>query len=401
MPIKQRIALGALVMFFAPVGCSDNPTERPQDDAQITPHEASTGGLGISGVIKDALGVPVEGVEVEVSGETAYSTHEGVFTISGLTAGAATLTATQSWFNEHSQAVTVEATGMTNVEVTMEVKPLKLEAADKALAEEYLKTFDWTQDTLSIVIIPRPTRVALDNAIYWHNPAMFRDTSSTEALTPAPQPNINGGAENFTFPITSGDNKDQEAFEGATIADAIEDTPLTADEREQFMIWKPMMNWLKNWDSSQSATINAVGVAVARQVWGSNAIAPQEIEEVYFHGEEIWVKVVFENFVKLGSGVTDTDGDGRQEIFTKVAPTHVSADIIAKLKADYIAPTFDTHGLSKEINHSLTELYSTTSASVKGYIGEPFTVEGSGTVSYPFVVLEHSQGQINVLLVSP
>jgi len=62
--------------------------------------------------------------------------------------------------------------------------------------------------------------------------------------------------------------------------------------------------------------------------------------------------------------------------------------------------TFATHGLSIEVSKSLNELYSTTGAHVERYIGQPFDVPNLGTITYPFVVLRHSAGQENVILVA-
>ena len=60
---------------------------------------------------------------------------------------------------------------------------------------------------------------------------------------------------------------------------------------------------------------------------------PQKIEHVYLHGGEIWVKVVFADFLNLGTGISDTDGDGQKEIYAKVADTHYDAELHDKLDA--------------------------------------------------------------------
>jgi acetylglutamate kinase len=84
-----------------------------------------------------------------------------------------------------------------------------------------------------------------------------------------------------------------------------------------------------------------------------------------------------------------------------VASRFVAADIAGKLTSEYIATVYNTHGLSKEVTKSLNELYSTTAAQVEKYIGEPFEIVGTGTISYPFVVLRHANGKKNVILVAP
>jgi hypothetical protein len=186
----------------------------------------------------------------------------------------------------------------------------------------------------------------------------------------------------------------------ATIVDAIKDTPLGATEPGDFMMWTSMMNWLGEWDSAKSVGLKVAGLAVRNQGWGSNAIRPQEIEKVFLDPatQKLWVKVVFEPFVQLGPGVTDDDGDGRKEIYAALAGVHYTAEIINALANTYMKATFTTHGLSKEVSKSLNELYSTTGAQVERYLGQPFEVPGLGTITYPFVVLRHTGGQKNVIL---
>jgi hypothetical protein len=167
------------------------------------------------------------------------------------------------------------------------------------------------------------------------------------------------------------------------------------------MMWNSMVNWLTEWNAQKSVTLKLVGLAVRQQGWGGNAIRPQEIEKVFLDpGNKLWVKVVFENFVQLGAGITDDDGDGRKEIYAAVASAHYTSEIVDALVNTYAKTTFSTHGLSKEVSKSLNELYSTTGAQVERYIGQPFDVPGLGTITYPFVVLRHAGGQKNVILMS-
>lgn len=391
------LLLGASVVIW---GCSEDPAARdggPSGDG--APTEGGAGGPGLTGTVQDQKGVAVGGVQLEVGSEKAFTTGKGVYTLSNLTPGPVTVKVTQSWFKDKSVSATVEQSGMTTLNITIEEHPLTLDPADKTLADTYNQSFDYTKDTLSIVVVARPSRKELDNAIYFRNPALYRDTSSEKDITPSPQPNIaSGTASGFTFQTGGG----SEALELSSIVDTLDDSPLTKDEKVDYLMWRPMMNWLKDWDASQLGGLPEVEQAVKQQGWGdANAVSPQAIEQVFLHGKELWVQVVFEAFVKLGPGVTDSDGDGRVEIYARLAPAHYSDAIVTKLQTDYVQPTFDTHGLSKEINQSLNELYTTTAAQVEKYIAQPFTVTGVGTINYPFVVLKHSEGQQNVLLVGP
>jgi len=392
------LLLGASAVIW---GCSEDPAARdggPSGDS-IAPTDGGPGGPGLTGTVKDEKGVPVGGAQLEVGSELAYSTDKGLYELTNLNPGPVTVKVTQSWFKDKSVSATVEQSGMTTLNIVIEEHPLTLDPADKTLADTYNQSFDYTKDTISIVVLPRPSRKELDNAIYYRNPALYRDTSSEKDLTPSPQPDIaSGSASGFTFQTGGG----SEALDLTTIEDKIDDTPLTKDEKVDYLMWRPMMNWLKEQDPSQlTGLANAEG-AVNQQTWGdSNAANPQAIEQVFLHGKELWVQVVFEAFVKLGAGVTDSDGDGRVEIYARLAPAQYTDAIVTKLQTDYVQPTFDTHGLSKEVNQSLNELYTTTAAQVEKYIAQPFEVTGLGTITYPFMVLKHSEGQQNVLLVGP
>jgi hypothetical protein len=168
------------------------------------------------------------------------------------------------------------------------------------------------------------------------------------------------------------------------------------------MMWKSMINWLTEWDAAKSVTLKLVGVAVRQQGWGGNAVLPQEIEKVFVdpNTNKLWVKVVFENFVQLGPGITDDDGDGRKEIYAAVASAHYTSEIVDALVNTYAKTTFSTHGFADQVTKGLNELYSTTGAHVEGYIGQLFEVPGLGTIIYPFVVLGHTGGKENVILMS-
>jgi hypothetical protein len=357
---------------------------------------------GLTGAVTDKTGGPVVGAKVEVGGVSIFTDAKGKYSLTGLIPGAATVNVTQQWFQPLAQSVTL-IDGPTPLNVILDEMPLKVEPADRALVDLYNQTFDWTKQTIAMAIVSTPTRRAFDNAVYFHNPALYRDTSTQAPLTPSPLPEISGGiAANFTFPVGSGANKGQEALDLTTVVDSIKETPLGPTEPTDFMMWNSMVNWLTEWDAAKSVTLKVAGLAVRQQGWGGNAVRPQEIEKVYLEPttNRLWVKVVFENFVQLGAGITDDDGDGRKEIYAAVTSTHYGSEVVEALVGNYIKTTFSTHGMSKEVTKSLNEIYSTTGAQVERYIGQPFEVPSVGTITYPFVVLRHSAGQKNVILVA-
>lgn len=386
------------------VGCSGSSAEpSPIVDADATGASEAGAGASLAGTVTDRAGIPVVGAKVEAGAVSVFSDAQGHYALAGLTPGAITVDVTQVWFKPLEQSVTLTGGGPTPWDVTLDEMPLRVDPADRALAGIYNQTFDWTKQTISIAIAETPTRCAFDNAIYFHNPALYRDTSAQLPLTPSPQPVISGGiAQNFSFPIISGTSPAEEALDLSSIVDSIKDTPLGPTEPTNYMMWKSMINWLTEWDAAKSVTLKLVGVAVRQQGWGGNAVLPQEIEKVFVdpNTNKLWVKVVFENFVQLGAGITDDDGDGRKEIYAAVASAHYTSEIVDALVNTYAKTTFSTHGLADQVTKGLNELYSTTGAHVECYIGQPFEVPGLGTITYPFVVLRHSAGQENVILMS-
>jgi hypothetical protein len=392
----------------APGGAvGDAPVDAPAGEASPMVSEAGSEALlaaSLTGTVTDSVGLPVVGAKVEVGGVSIFSDAQGKYTLANLAPGTAVVNVTQQWFQPVQHSLTLSGGAPTPWNAILTEMPLKIDPSDRALANLYYQTFDWTQQTISIAIVETPTRRAFDNAVYFHNPALYRDTSATAPLTPSPPPTISAGvASNFTFPVLSGANQGQEALDLTTIVDSIKDTPLGATEPADFMMWTPMVNWLTEWDPAKSVTLKVAGLAVRQQGWGGNAIRPQEIEKVFLDPatNRLWVKVVFENFVQLGAGITDDDGDGRKEIYAAVADAHYTSEIVNALVSSYTVATFSTYGLSKQVTKSLNEIYSTTGAQVERFIGQPFAVAGLGTIGYPYVVLKHAVGQENVILVAP
>jgi hypothetical protein len=358
----------------------------------------------LSGTVTDQAGVPVVGAKVESGAAWVLSDGQGRYTLGPVDSGPIVAKVSRDWFQPFKVEVDVSAIGDTHFDIALTEMPLTLDPADVALANAYNATFDWTKQTLSIAVAATATRRNFDNAVYRHNPALYRDTSAQAAVVPSPLPQIVAGAAmNLTFPIRSGGANDgKEALDLASVADSIAGTPVAAMENVDYMLWTPMLNWLTEWDPAKSADLKVAGVAVRQQNWGSNAQRPQDIERVYLDAANgaLWVEVVFANFVQLGDGITDNDGDGYREIFAKVGSAYVTQEILDKL-VGYMQTRYTTNGMSKEVTKALRELYSSTSAQVVKIIGQPFDILGLGTIQYPFVVLQHAHGQVNVILVGP
>jgi hypothetical protein len=395
-----------LMMMSALGACSSSSSDpRPDGAVDMGGGDQPGSAPGLAGTVSDKLGVPVTSARIEAGGASVFSDTQGKYALTLPMGGSVVVKVTRNWFKPVEETVTVAATGTTQRDLTIEEMPLKIDPADLALAQSYARTFDWTKQPISIEVVARPTRRDFDNAVYFRNPALYRDTSKEPALSPMPRPEIGGGsAKNFTFKLNSGKNTGQEALDLATIVDALKDTPIAASAAAEFMVWTPMLTWLGEWDAGKAADLKAAGVAVRQQSWGGTATRPQDIERVYLDTASgaLWVEVVFASFVQVGPGITDDDGDGRKEVYARVAGIHHSSDVIDKLSKEYGKTTFTTHGLSKEVTKSLNELYSTaTAAQVERYVGQPIELPGVGMINYPFVVLKHAGGQKNVILVAP
>ena len=398
-------------VLFAATACSSSDGGTAADAGADGPRGETgsevAGAATLVGTITDQLADPVVGahVVVEASGVSGYTDAQGKYNLPGLPVGSPIMIqVTNPWFQSWQGNMTLVAGTNTQDwqlhEVALEVTP-----EDRALAEAYQSGAgsNWKTQSLSIAVVSRPTRRDFDNAVYFRNPALYRDRSAEPALAPAPAPEIAAGAaRNFTFPLTSGARQGQEALELSSIADAPDGTALGATEPAEFMMWTPLMNWLAEGDAARSAELRAVGVAVRQQTWGSNALRPQEIDKVFIDGTgALWAKVVFASFVQLGPGVADDDGDGLKEIYARIPAAAAPADLVERLRSVYGGKQFTTHGLSKELGRSLNELYSTTMAQVERTIGQPFVIPGAGTVMHPFVVLKHAGDKRNVILVGP
>ncbi|MCK5799429.1 MAG: carboxypeptidase regulatory-like domain-containing protein [Deltaproteobacteria bacterium] len=399
----------AVLVLGGPLACDSSPTQRPTTDAKsfsdgVGHPDGQGGGLKLTGKITDTAGHAVESAKIVLGTAEGFSGSDGTYTLDNPPTGPGKVSVTHDWFKEKKDvAVTVKASGSTTLDIAVEAWPLKLDAADKTLADTYNKTFDWTHDKLAIAILPSPTRKNLDNAVYYHNPALYRDTSSETAV----DSKLTLTTLKDHFVTANGSQKGTNVLDLTTVKDAIGGTPVTAAEQTDFMLFRPLLNWLTTWDETTKKIedISAAKSAVAEQTWGSNAVRPQRIEKVFLHQDALWVQIVFEPFVKVGADITDSDGDGYKEIFGKLDPKLYASDLVNALKTQYMGVKFDTNGMSKEVNNALNELYSVTAAEVLRYIGRSYDLGSSkGTIVYPLVVLKHSATStpvFQVLLAGP
>lgn len=408
-------ALVALALWLnagcPPVDGTDDAGAQPDanaTDASATDSgtlDSASGETGtISGRVTDVQDRGVGDALVSVGSLNTRADYQGNYTLSGVPAGSATVAVSAPWFVDGQAATSVTAGGSVTVNVQLDARPLQVLADDLTLTTTYNASFDWTQDSVSVSHVAAPTRAAFDRALYLRNPALYRDVTGEPTVTPAALPTINGGAQNFDFPIQSGaPHQNEQALDVASIVDAIADTPLTTAEQAASVAWEPAVDiFLVDWDIAKSIDLYYVSLAIRGQRWGgSSTVPPQSLQHAYLHNGELWVELAFEDYIDLGSGITDDDGDGYREVYARVPTAFYTTEVYNKLRDDYLVPTFDTLGLRDNLSVILDDLYTRTSPSVVSVIGVPYTLPGGGTLQYPFVVLRHSDGVVNVFLVEP
>lgn len=403
-----RLILLSIAIQTLGSACSSDSTPGTGDSGTDAGVEAGgetmAAGLALTGTVKDKAGVPVSRAKLEVGTASVFSDPQGKYTLAVPAGGAVTLKVTRQWFTPLESSVNVSASGATSHDVVLEEIPLKLDPADVTLAETYNKTFDVKTSKVSVGVAQRATRREFDNAVFFNNPALYKEPTSAMPVKPAALPDISGGtAQNFSFVLKSGKNMGQEALDNASIVDTLAATKLAPADAAAFMMWGPALKWVAEWDEAKFGDSTGAGAAIRQQDWGSGVARPQDIQRLYVDTatKTLWVEVVFASFVELGPGVTDSDGDGRKEIYAKLASVHYTSDVADKLATDYGKTVYTTHGLSNQVSKSLNELYSQTSAQVERYIGEPIEIAGVGSIKYPFVVLNLLGGFKNVILVGP
>ena len=401
----STFALCSTLIAAAVSGCSDNTENPPTDGGADQGNTSSDGKLAsgprLVGTLKDARDEPIGDATVAIGDKTTLSGYDGRYSLEGLSAGAAEAKISAAWFASKTLSVTIAAEQETVLDTVLDALPLALESADVSLAETFATSYDPSTATAYVAVVTAPTRRQLDNAVHFQNPASYRDRSTEPALIPSPLPVVaDGTGANFAFQVDGTD-----ALVATTIVDSWAATGLPDTAALDFYSWAPALSWLKAKDAAEASGLNKLHNAVRLQNWGGNAVAPQAIEHAYLYDGQLWVKIVFEPFVALGEGISDSDGDGKKEVFAQVEAALLSSAAYDLLTGDYSAKRYDTLGLREQLAETLNDLYSTTNLTILQAIGEPYTLEGVGTFAYPFVVHQQMglKGNkiIGVTLVNP
>ncbi len=286
-------------------------------------------------------------------------------------------------------------------------------AADMALMESYNQDFDWSTDKIAIRYLTGPTYSEAHKALYSRNPGLYRDMSTEPDIVPNPLPDIQAGtASGFDFTLSGGDNSGQQVLDNTSIVDTMAETAISGPEQAQALLWSPAVTvFLKDWDITLSTNLYYADLAVKGQTW-ENAQAnlpPQKIEHCYLHDGDLWVELVFEDHLSLGSGITDSNGDGYREIYAQIKPEHFTEAVYNQLAGDYSTMKYNEASLHDLIaggasSGIIDELYSIFPMELGSGIGIPYVITDLGTIAYPFMVINGmspKQDYAVVLLVAP
>jgi len=365
---------------------------------------ASCGDDGtIAGTITGAAGVLVN-AEVTAAGRTVASAADGTYELADVAPGAVEVSVVADWYADGVESADVASGKTTTVDFQLMPAALRVETADATLATTFNASDDWTGDAVSIAHVSAPTRALLELAIHYRNPALYRDPSGENPLTPTPLPTI-VTPTTFDFPFPAGSPQEgQQALDVSSIENDVSMTPLVAPG-DGLALWEPAVEqFLLDWSFDDATRLYTAGVAVRAQRWGGDStLKPQEIERMALDSGDIWVEITFRPFVDVAADVTDTNGDGLPEVYARIDPGHFSPTLYAELRDTYVAQTHGTLELAAILDENLEQLYSRgTNANVINSIGVPYTHTDLGTVEYPFAVVLHGSIMVtNVFLVAP
>jgi alginate O-acetyltransferase complex protein AlgJ len=180
--------------------------------------------------------------------------------------------------------------------------------------------------------VQTPTLANLDYAAYTANPILFDPKM--------PKPKMPG--KKVSLIELSFDNLFSQQ------CDSLNATPLTAQEKELAMAWKPLVERL--WKVVKEPKFIEIGGKVAGKKWDDPAVAKayQEIAAAYIHDVDgnphLWVKVEFMPWAaKLLDNVNDEDKDGFPEFYAEISlagiDPAVQANAYSWMKKDYLSRT--------------------------------------------------------------
>ena len=216
--------------------------------------------------------------------------------------------------------------------------------SDAELAAECQRRYDRATSRMMVRTLDHADRATLDHAAYDRN-CVFHYPLKQTLTPPARRPTLRelnfGGA-----------------LDEATLADAAEETPLTAKERDRPLAWRPLMNYLCEWNYDAAEGLLDVAAQVSSPNWGNaGTVRPlQEIASAFLHGDRIWVRVDFRPELTW-LPCTDTDEDGYPELFARIDPRRYGAPAVKAVRTSYMSETLTRKEMEQVLYETASEWY--------------------------------------------
>ncbi len=222
--------------------------------------------------------------------------------------------------------------------------------------EELVPDFDRVESSVMIRKVTRPTLAHLDYAAYDANPVRH------DPRKYRPKPDGKVGISELTYGGALVD-----------VHDAIEQTPLTEQERAHPMAWKPLENHL--WELTKQQGFQSIANQIAGEKFGDRKVFQpfQEIAAVYLHksGEqdyELWARVEFKPWVRFVKGIEDDDEDGFDEIYGRLVfegvPDEKLAEAFRWMREEYTSKLLSREQIIDWINVLASYWYPTLNTDV-------------------------------------
>jgi alginate O-acetyltransferase complex protein AlgJ len=199
--------------------------------------------------------------------------------------------------------------------------------------KELVPNFQRTKTMVTVREIDIPTFANLDYAAYDRNPVLNEVEFIKKHRKPAAT-----NLQDITFESIISD-----------IKDGIAETPLTVNERQRPLAWKPLLK--KAWTIVKDDKLQQIAGKINSYKWADPTVfqAYQEVTTAYIHESNdsitVWVKIEFAHWVTFLPSVTDEDNDGIKEIYGKLDISAMSSDSLSKMirwiKNDYSKTILD------------------------------------------------------------
>ena len=202
---------------------------------------------------------------------------------------------------------------------------------DEADMARFNASYKRTESKVMMRVIAKPTRAQLDLAAYDRN-ALFHSPHSPGLIPPKERPKL----ANLDF---------GGSLVSSSLKDRIEEISLSKRDRMSPVAWRPMLDFLADWDYDKAEALMIIGSSISEEKWGNTQVARplQQITTAYIHAEkdEVWVKLEFEPYIQFLEGVHDEDNDGFAEIYGRIDKANYSPELLDHLRSDYLTTVLE------------------------------------------------------------